>query len=136
MEKKKLFISCPTKGRTEENIKKSIERMHKLAEVIFDQELEIINTYITYINENTPMTANNDIWYLGKSITLMSEADYFIGVDRNSHFWPDCNIEVDISYRYNIPNTLFDVNQIMSEEEFKTVMAALSSDRCHPRRYR
>ena len=43
---KKLFISCPMKGRTEENIRKSMEKMHKIAEIIFDQELEVIPTYI------------------------------------------------------------------------------------------
>ena len=30
---KKLFISCPMKGRTEENIKNTMNRLHKLAEV-------------------------------------------------------------------------------------------------------
>lgn len=39
---KKLFISCPMKGRTEENIKKSMDKMHKLAEIMFEQELEVI----------------------------------------------------------------------------------------------
>lgn len=29
---KKLFISCPMTGREEENIEKSIEKMHKIAE--------------------------------------------------------------------------------------------------------
>ena len=48
---KKLFISCPMKGRTEENIRKSMEKMHKIAEIIFDQELEVIPTYI---NDNPP----------------------------------------------------------------------------------
>lgn len=43
---KKLFISCPMKGRTEENISKSMDQMHKIAEIIFDQELEAIPTYI------------------------------------------------------------------------------------------
>ena len=36
---KKLFISCPMKGRTNENIEISIEKMHKMAEIIFDQPL-------------------------------------------------------------------------------------------------
>lgn len=39
---KKLFISCPMKGRTEENIRKSMEKMHKIAEAVFEQELEVI----------------------------------------------------------------------------------------------
>lgn len=46
----KLFISCPMRGRTEEQIRKSMERMHKIAEAIFDEELEVIPTYF----EGTP----------------------------------------------------------------------------------
>lgn len=65
---KKLFISCPMKGRTEESIKRSMEKMHKLAEIIFDQELEVIPTYI---EDNPPENTNQAIWYLGKSIQLL-----------------------------------------------------------------
>ena len=39
---KKLFISVPMKGRTEENIRKSLEKMHKLAEIVFDEKLEVL----------------------------------------------------------------------------------------------
>ncbi len=42
---KKLFISCPMKGRKEEDIKESIEKMHKIAEIIFNEELEVIKSY-------------------------------------------------------------------------------------------
>ena len=42
---KKLFISCPTAGRELENINNTRARMYKVAEAIFDQELEIINGY-------------------------------------------------------------------------------------------
>lgn len=34
---KKLFISCPMKGRTEENIRKTMDKMHKIAEAMFEQ---------------------------------------------------------------------------------------------------
>ena len=64
----KLFISCPMRGRTEEQIRKSMERMHKIAEAIFDEELEVIPTYF----EGTPPeNANDRLWYLGKSIEKM-----------------------------------------------------------------
>ena len=47
---KKIFISCPMKGRTEENIRKSMEKMHKIAEEIFEQELEVIPSYMIRID--------------------------------------------------------------------------------------
>lgn len=33
---KKLFISCPMHGRTKEAIEKSMDKMHKIAEIYFD----------------------------------------------------------------------------------------------------
>lgn len=40
----KLFISCPMRRRTEEQIRKSMEQMHKIAEAIFDEKFEVIDT--------------------------------------------------------------------------------------------
>lgn len=107
---KKLFISCPMKGRTEENIKKSIDKMHKIAEIVFDQELEVIDTYI---EDTPPENVNVPIWYLGKSIQMMAEADYFIGID----YYPNdliaksyygCDIERNVANSYKIPLYLID----------------------------
>ena len=43
---KKLFISCPMKNRTKENIQMTFERLHKIAEAVFNESLEVIPTYI------------------------------------------------------------------------------------------
>lgn len=109
--KKKLFISCPMTGRTEENIKKSMAKMHKIAEIIFDQELEIIDTYIP--NE-APEGVNRGVWYLGRSIEMMAEADYFIGV-HGEWRWTGCNIELDVADAYKIPMHLIDVDHLMPD---------------------
>jgi hypothetical protein len=99
--KKKLFISCPMKGRTEENIRNSMERMHKMAELVFDQELDVIPSYI----EHTPPKDNNQaVWYLGESIKKLSKADYFIGIDYGSGF-KGCYIERAVAETYGIPST-------------------------------
>ena len=39
---KKLFISVPMRNRTEYDIKASMEQMHKIAEAVFGEELEVI----------------------------------------------------------------------------------------------
>ena len=98
---KKLFISVPMKGRTEANIKKSIEKMHKVAEIAFDQPLEVINSYI---EENAPEQTNAPIWYLGKSIELLSQADYFIGVDVGYYSFSQhgCRVEATTAEEYDI----------------------------------
>lgn len=74
---KKLFISCPMRGRKEEDIKKSFERMHRIAEAVFDEKLEVINTFT---KSDPPATKSIAIWMLGEYIKKMANADYFIGV--------------------------------------------------------
>lgn len=109
---KKLFISCPMKGRTEENIKNSMERMHKIAEIVFDQELEVIDSYIP---EAAPVDLNNKrIWYLGESIKMMAEADYFIGIDW-CDFYKGCSIERDVANRYGIESTYVELYKMMPD---------------------
>lgn len=108
---KKLFISCPMKGRTEENIKKSMEKMHKIAEIVFDQELEAIDQYI---DENPPENINKGIWYLGKSLQFLSEADYFIGIQYED-FWKGCDTEARVAQSYGIPSTFVQVRELMPD---------------------
>lgn len=118
---KKLFVSVPMKGRTKEAIKNSIECMHKIAEITFGEELELIDSYI----EDTPPTnINQSVWYLGKSIEFLAQADYFIGV--NIDCYPGCYVESVVAYRYNIKRLILNsyeysfFNDIIqtSEEEF------------------
>lgn len=111
---KKLFISCPMEGRTEENIKKSIEKMHQIAEIVFDQELEAIGSWI---EDDVPESVKKQgVWYLGKSIELLSTADYFIGVEYEE-FWKGCNIETRVAGLYGIPCTFVNVREFMPDVE-------------------
>lgn len=103
---KKLFISVPMKGRTEENIRKSMKKMHKIAEAVWEQELEVIPTYI---EDKPPEGAKQALWYLGKSIQLMAEADYFIGT-QNSRLFGGCAVEREAAYRYEIPTYIVPLN--------------------------
>lgn len=108
---KKLFISCPMKGRTEENIRKSMEKMHKIAEIIFDQELEVIPSYI---EDRPPENCKDRIWYLGESIKLLSEADYFIGIGWSDFFY-GCSIEYKVAQNYNIPFHIVGIEDFMPD---------------------
>lgn len=113
---KKLFISCPMNGRTEEAIKKSMELMHKEAERIFGKELEVIPTYI---EEDPPKEIlgktnihSRRIWYLGKSIELLAKADYFIGVSDSARF-ESCNFEKTIAEQYGIKIAVLDIADVL-----------------------
>lgn len=111
---KKLFVSCPMKGRTEENIKKSIEKMHKIAELIFDQELELINSYEP-MEELPSSVTNTSVYYLGRSIQKMSKADYFIGIIDYSSYYSGCMIEKDVASEYGIPHTYISMRDMMPD---------------------
>lgn len=67
---KKLFISQPMKGKTDEEIKtersKAIEKSKKL----LGDDIEVIDSFF----ENAPTDAK-PLWFLGKSLELLSGAD-------------------------------------------------------------
>ena len=108
---KKLFISCPMKGRTEENIRKSMEKMHRIAEIVFDQELEVLPSYIA---QKPPQGVKEAVWYLGESIKLMAQADYYIGIDYNV-FFSGCLVENEVAKQYKIPKTDVHVMDLMPD---------------------
>ena len=109
---KKLFISCPMKGRTEENIRKSMEKMHKIAEAVFEQELEVIPSYI---EDHPPKDSREAIWYLGESIKLLSQADFFIGPDYSEY--KGCDIERAVAISYAVPIYIIPMELLLTREE-------------------
>lgn len=102
----KLFISCPMRARTAEQIHATMDQMHKIAEAIFGEELEVIPTYF----EGTPPeNANDRLWYLGKSIEKMSEADCFIGIFDDRKDYDGCIIENHVAKLYGVPQYLVNI---------------------------
>ena len=96
---KKLFISQPMRGLTDEEILKAREEIKNRAEETIGEPLELINSFI----EDYPRENNKSIpvWYLGKSIQFLSQADiaYFGGDWRNAR---GCKIEYEIANVYGI----------------------------------
>lgn len=68
----KVFISQPMKGLSEKEIKANREKAIKKIKELYGEDAEIIDSYIE--GEGTPL------WYLAKSIELLSTADvaYFM----------------------------------------------------------
>lgn len=98
---KKLFISQPMKGKTDEEIlavrEKAIESAKKyLKECGEEDEIEVIDSFF----QNAP-EESRPLWYLAKSIELLSTADvaYF------AKGWEDargCRIENECAIEYGI----------------------------------
>lgn len=97
MDKKKLFISQPMRGKTKEEIMKEREEAISLARMITGDEFEVIDSYF----EDAPEGAE-PLWYLGKSLQLLSSADFAVfaeGWDKAR----GCKIEHECAEEYGIP---------------------------------
>lgn len=107
---KKLFISCPMRGRSNESIVASIEQMYKIAEAIFGEELEVVQSHV--IMNEPPQNVDERLWSLGNAIQKMGEADCYIGVcdpEKENH---GCIIENHVAKLYGVPQYLVDIKYI------------------------
>ena len=93
---KKLFISQPMKGKTDNEILLEREKAIKSAERELGEPVEVIDSFF----QNAPADAR-PLWFLGKSLELLSTADavYF------AKGWEDargCRIEHQCAIDYEI----------------------------------
>ena len=93
---KKLFISQPMKGKTDEEILKEREKAIASAKRNFveDEEIEVIDSFF----QSAPADAR-PLWFLGKSLELLSTADiaYFAKGWENAR---GCRIENTCAIEY------------------------------------
>ncbi|NFO86454.1 DUF4406 domain-containing protein [Clostridium botulinum] len=94
---KKLFISQPMRGITDEEILKVREEIRIKAEKTIGEPVKLINSFF----KDFKPIGNIPVAYLGKSITMLAEADvaYFGGDWRNAR---GCKIEHDVAVQYGI----------------------------------
>lgn len=93
---KKLFISQPMRGKTEEEILAERKKAIESAERNLGEPVEVIDSFF----QNAPADAR-PLWFLGKSLELLSTADiaYF------AKGWEDargCRIENQCAIEYGI----------------------------------
>ena len=93
---KKLFISQPMRGKSNEEILAVREKAIKSAERNLGEKVEVIDSFF----QNAPADAK-PLWFLGKSLELLATADvaYF------AKGWEDargCRIENTCAIEYGI----------------------------------
>lgn len=93
---KKLFISQPMRGKTDEEILAERKKAIESAERNLGEPVEVIDSFF----QNAPADAR-PFWFLGKSLELLSTADiaYF------AKGWEDargCRIENQCAIEYGI----------------------------------
>ena len=108
---KKLFVSVPIKGRTEEEIKASIQKMKKIAEIYEGEELKLIDGYT---KSTPPKDSKEAVWYLGESLKKLARADVFIGIDE-VHNWNGCYIERDTAQSYGIKTYIAQARYVIDD---------------------
>ena len=94
---KKLFISQPMRGKSDEDILEERQKAIKSAEEKIGEPVEVIDSFF----EKAPVDAK-PLWFLGKSLELLAGADiaYF------AKGWQDargCKIENTCAIEYGIP---------------------------------
>ena len=96
---RKIFISCPMKNRTKEEIENTIELMKNTAKKELGNEVEFINTIV---QDKAPYETNNQaIWYLGKSIEILSQCQAIVCL-KDVDNYNGCFIEKEIAKRYGL----------------------------------
>ena len=93
---KKLFISQPMRGKSDEEILVTREQAIKAAQELVGEPVEVIDSFF----QNAPADAR-PLWFLGKSLELLSTADvtYF------AEGWQEargCRIEHECAVEYGI----------------------------------
>lgn len=93
---KKLFISQPMNGKSDEEILKEREEAIKKAKEVCGEEVEVIDSFF----QNAPADAR-PLWFLGKSLELLSTADvaYFAPGWENAR---GCKIEHLCAVEYGL----------------------------------
>lgn len=107
---KKLFISCPMNGRTDEAIRATREKMHKIAEIVFGEELETIRSFVPMSDEDKG-SKNIALKKMAQGILMMAEADYFIYCS-GAWDYRGCEIEREIAARYGIESTCVPIDSV------------------------
>lgn len=92
---RKLFISCPMRGLSNEVIAREKMQMKKIAEIVYGEEFEVVDSWFDIVSDNP-------ILNLSESIRKMAEADVFIGIGWYDDYYCGCTTESDIARRYGI----------------------------------
>ena len=97
---KKVFISQPMDGLSDSQIEKDRARV---IEGLYNygyrpDEITVIDTFI---EENAPDNVNSGLWYLGKSLELLADADIVVFAKGWRNAWR-CQIEFKCAKEYRI----------------------------------
>ncbi len=91
--KKKIMISQPMRGKTNEQIKKERE------ELVSNLKLEGFEVIDTIVSEEPPVDVNEAIYYLSKSVEFIGKVDCVLFM-KGWEYARGCKIEHQIAVEY------------------------------------
>ncbi len=91
----KVFVSLPMGGKTEEEIKIKFKEIIDELKNTYLCEIELLDSYFEFFGKNS-------LFYLGRSIEVLSEADVAVFADGWQNY-RGCRIEHSCCQEYNIP---------------------------------
>lgn len=99
-ERKKLFISIPMDGKSSEQIIAEQEKILEEVKGKTGEDVALLQSCIKFTDDKS-IIKNVPVWYLGKSLEILSKADYIYfaqGWEKSR----GCNIERMVAERYGI----------------------------------
>lgn len=110
----KVFISQPMADKTKDEILEERKQAEdRIKQFLMTSNIEIIDSYF---DEDVPNdTKTNGAYYLGKSIELLSKADYvyFCKGWENAR---GCILELDVCITYSIPYKIEKLGDIYNDQ--------------------
>lgn len=105
---KKIFISQPMNGLSEEEVLKTRQAALAEARKILNEDVTEVDSYFKEAKESAPQDVLAGLYYLGKSLEKMAEADmvYFC---RGWEKARGCKIEQAAAIAYGVPRLYGDV---------------------------
>ena len=91
----KIYISMPMRERTDENIQRSFDKVEKLARILLDDDVVVVNPFTPKSKKSDDIPIRHDVQALGESISLMSLADHAFFAD-GFYYYPGCGVERNV----------------------------------------
>jgi len=110
---KKLFVSLPMRDRSIDEIRANMDYICELVSEEFQIEFELIDT--VWMNEPTTDIHDEGMWYLGKSLQALAEAD-LVAFDEDWKMARGCIIEHMACAMYGIPYVDLAMSYTLFEE--------------------
>ena len=108
---KKLFISQPMRGKSDEEIITIRLQVIEAVKQYTGEDIEVIDSFF----QNAPVEAR-PLWFLGKSLELLSTADIAVFVD-DWDFYRGCKIENICCQSYDIEYLLYKDGVILKDKK-------------------